>query len=97
MTLFKEMKFNTYRRVASSRPVYYTILELFGQRSQYISMKFPLHKPSENTWKCINRDSLLLATLQYPFFQFVTKFWNFLAKGHSTLAWNFPFISLLKI
>jgi hypothetical protein len=26
------------------------ILELFGQRSQYISIKFPLHKPSENPW-----------------------------------------------
>ena len=33
----------TYRKVASSRPVYYSILDLFGQ-----SIKFPLHKPSEN-------------------------------------------------
>ena len=33
---------------ANSRPVYYSILELFGHRSQYISIKFPLHKPSEN-------------------------------------------------
>ena len=38
----------TYRKVASSRPVYYSILQLFDQRSQYISIKFPLHKPSEN-------------------------------------------------
>ena len=26
----------------------YSFLELFGQRSQYISIKFPLHKPPEN-------------------------------------------------
>ena len=37
-----------YRKVASSRPVYYLILELFGQRSQYKSIQFPLLKPSEN-------------------------------------------------
>ena len=37
-----------YRKVASSRPVYYSILNSFGQRSQYISIKYPLHKPSEN-------------------------------------------------
>ena len=30
-----------YRKVASSRPVYYSILEHFGQRSQFISIKFP--------------------------------------------------------
>ena len=41
-----------YRKVASSRPVYYSILELFGQRSQYIGMKFPLHKASENLKMC---------------------------------------------
>ena len=42
----------TYRVVASSRPVHYSILKLFGQRSQYISIKFPLHKPSENLKIC---------------------------------------------
>ena len=41
-----------YRKVASSRLVYYSILELFGQRSQYISLKFLLHKPSENLVIC---------------------------------------------
>ena len=41
-----------YCKVGSSRLVYYSILELFGQRSQYISIKFPLHKPSENPWVC---------------------------------------------
>ena len=38
----------TYRKVTSSRPVYYSILNSFGQRVQYISIKFPLHKQSEN-------------------------------------------------
>ena len=33
-----------YHKVASSRPVYYSILELYGQKSQYISIKFPLPK-----------------------------------------------------
>ena len=37
-----------YRKVVSSRPVYYSVLELLGQRPQYISIKFPLHKHSEN-------------------------------------------------
>ena len=42
------------------------ILELFGQRSQYISIKFSLHKPSENSWVCLLfRDSLRLASLRY--------------------------------
>ena len=41
-----------YRKVVCSRPVYYSILELFGQRSQYISIKFPLHKPYENLKMC---------------------------------------------
>ena len=49
--VFIKMKLN-YRKVASSRPVYYLILENFGQRSQYISIKFPLHKESENHWTC---------------------------------------------
>ena len=43
----------TYRKVSSSRPVYlYSILELFGQSSQYISIKVSLHKPSENLKTC---------------------------------------------
>ena len=40
--------FNTVK----SRAVYYSILELVGQRSQYIIIKFPLHKPSENLKRC---------------------------------------------
>ena len=42
----------TYRKVASSRLVYYSILNSLGQRSQYISIKFCLHKQSENAWVC---------------------------------------------
>ena len=42
--------FLEYRKVASSRLVYYSILNSFAQRSQYISIKFPLHKQSENPW-----------------------------------------------
>jgi hypothetical protein len=42
-----------YRRVASSRPVYYSILNSLGQRSQYVSLKFPLHKQSENGFKIL--------------------------------------------
>ena len=37
-----------YRKVATSRPVYYSILNSFGRRSQYISINFPLHKQFEN-------------------------------------------------
>ena len=40
---------HAYRKVASSRPVYYSISDSLGQRTQYISVKFPLHKQSENT------------------------------------------------
>ena len=35
-----------YQKVASSRPVYYSILDPMGQRSQDINIKFPLHKQS---------------------------------------------------
>ena len=37
-----------YHKVARSRPVYYSIWNSFGQRSQYISIKFPHHKQYEN-------------------------------------------------
>ena len=41
-----------YRKVASSSLVYYWILNSLGQRSQYISIRFPLHKQFENAWVC---------------------------------------------
>ena len=44
--------FSMSRKVASSRPVYYSILESLGQRLQYISIKFLLHKQSENPKMC---------------------------------------------
>ena len=44
----------SYRKIASNRQVYYLILETFGQRSQYISIKFPIHKLSEYTIQIYN-------------------------------------------
>ena len=41
-----------YRKVVSSWPVYYSILDSLGQRSQYISIKFPLHKQFGKNWMC---------------------------------------------
>ena len=52
-----------YSKVSSSRLVYYPILELFVQRSQYI--KFPLHKYLKILKCATNRNSLLLTTLWY--------------------------------
>jgi hypothetical protein len=42
----------SYRKVASSRQVYYSILDHFVQRSQYISIKILLHKQFENVKMC---------------------------------------------
>jgi hypothetical protein len=42
----------TYRKDASSRPVYYSILNSFGQRSTYISIKLPLPKLSKSPKVC---------------------------------------------
>ena len=39
---------NSYSKVASGRPVYYSTLNSFGQRSQYISIKLPRHKQFKN-------------------------------------------------
>ena len=39
-----------YCKVVSSRPVYYSIFNSLGIRSQYICIKFPLHKQSKNAW-----------------------------------------------
>ena len=41
-----------YRKVSSSRLVYYSILNCFGQRSQYISIEIPLHYQSEKDCMC---------------------------------------------
>ena len=43
---------DNYRKVASNRPVYYSILDSLGERSQYISIKFPPHKRPENSEMC---------------------------------------------
>ena len=39
----------TYHKVLSSKPVYYSILDHFVLRSQYMIIQFPLHKQSENS------------------------------------------------
>ena len=39
----KWFELDIYRKVASSRLAYYSVLNSFGQRSQYISIKSPLH------------------------------------------------------
>lgn len=68
-TIFKKLL--RYRKVARSNPVYNSILETFGQRSQYISnayilgIKFPLHKHLKVLMCATNPDSLLLTTLRY--------------------------------
>ena len=56
---------STYRKVASSRPVYYSILYSLGQRAQQLSINFPFHKQSKMLGCPTNQDSLLLVTLQY--------------------------------
>ena len=64
--LGKDLKWRiSYRKVASSRLVYYSILELFGQRSQYIASNFPFIGLLKILGSATNRDSLLLATLRY--------------------------------
>ena len=40
--------YTIYGKVASSRLVYYLIMDHFVQRSQYISIKFPAYQQSEN-------------------------------------------------
>ena len=55
-----------YRKVASSRPVYYSILNSFGQRAS----NFPFIN-SLKILKCAtNQDNLMLATLWYVIFYF---------------------------
>ena len=43
--------------------VYYSILNSFGQRSQYISIKFSLHKLSDNPLRDIYRDISCLLSI----------------------------------
>ena len=53
-----------YHKVASSRSVYYSIFELFDQRSQYISINFPLISLLKILGCATDQDSLLIATLR---------------------------------
>ena len=50
--IYERSSFLSYSKVAISKPVYSSILNSLGQRSQYISIKFPLHKESENAGVC---------------------------------------------
>ena len=52
-----------YHKVASSRPVYCSILELLGQRSEYIRIKFSHHKPSENPWGLLLTETVYCSQL----------------------------------
>ena len=54
-----------YRKVSSSWPTYYSILDPFGQRSQYISIKFPFINSLKILGCATNRDMLLLTFLLY--------------------------------
>ena len=56
--------FGIYPKVPSSRLVYYSILDSFGQRSQYTqASKFPFSNSLKILECATNQDSLLLATL----------------------------------
>ena len=80
----------TYHKVASSRPVYYSIFELFDQRSQYICIKFPLHKPSENLNTVLSTKTIYCFTV----FNWVGKsgiYW-LLMKGKSYHYWTKYFL-----
>ena len=54
-----------YCKVAKSRPVYYSILETFVQSSQYVSIKFPLHKHSKMLGCATKQDMLLPVNLRF--------------------------------
>ena len=47
---FDTINLSTYCKVTSSRLRYYSILDSFSQTSQYIRIKFALHKQSVNPW-----------------------------------------------
>ena len=69
---------STYRKVVSSRPGYYSILDPFGQRSQYINIKFPLQNRLKVLGCATNQDVLLLTTLLYSVIK-LDQFWTKLA------------------
>ena len=54
-----------YHKVGSSRPDYYSILEMFDERSQFVSIKFLFINILEVLWCATNQDSLLFAILRY--------------------------------
>ena len=76
-----------YRISANSFRGNYSFLELFGQRSQYISIKFPLHKPPENRgnyW----REEIIQGQKLYEEIRWICV-WN-LRKWECSLSWLSP-------
>ena len=67
-----------YCKVASSRPVYYSILNSFGQRSQYISIEIPIQKQSNYPWMCYfkPREFTTLDLTVIIFFSIFLWMWN---------------------
>ena len=69
--------------------MYYSILELLVQRSHYIRIKFPLHKPSENpeTVYCSRLYSIRVP--EYPHFLFDNDFlWKKNPDFYSGILWR---------
>ena len=52
ISFLNNVNYKRYHKVASSKPVYYPILISLSQRSQYLRIKFLLHKQFENAWVC---------------------------------------------
>ena len=80
-----------YRKVASSRPVYYSILDHFVQRSQYISIKIPLHKQSENPWVCYQARQ----STAHDFTVVWAALWNF--QGQAWAGWELSILSWMVL
>ena len=84
-----------YRKVASSRPVYYSILDSFGQRSQYIRIKFPLHKQSRDvlltkTGYCSRLYGIRSPTILKLKFRLNVAFWQIFLK--LVMLWVFKYL-----
>jgi hypothetical protein len=93
-----KISINGYCKVAS-RPVYCSILNTFGQTSQYISIKLPFIDSLKILICATNQDSLLLATLWH----IISWILKFSARGYPNLhmaiiydngkVWNFSFMN----
>ena len=78
-----------YRKVTSSRPVHYSILNSFGQRSQYLctlASIFPFISSLKILKRATTRDSLLFVTLRYIFFSLYAQMAVLLVMGESATS-----------